>query len=227
MRSLTEFCDGKFNYACPQSSLDSRNNRDNPRAGSQLRSTKAISIVHGHWAEEPTETSYTTLLQGSFCFHINFMFVWRRCQQIKIRKRTGWHNLSLAMHDWNRLGWSGAPLSRFLQTGNTCQSCTKGATSVNPGDPIVHSHSFLVLVLVKLLFCIAGQYFLLTKVQAAVPGSTWCAPIPVLADRKYLPIMHKRCDFSRPRQSNRARPPGLEIITDLSASPGLVTLVED
>ncbi len=47
----------------------------------------------------------------------------------------------LAVHDWNRLGRPGAPRSRFLQTGNTWQLCRKCATSVDPGDPIMPSHS--------------------------------------------------------------------------------------
>ncbi len=33
----------------------------------------------------------------------------------------------MAVQDWNRLGRSGEPLSRFLQTGNTCQSWIKSA----------------------------------------------------------------------------------------------------
>ena len=30
------------------------------------------------------------------------------------------------------------------------------------------------------------------------PGSIWGAPILVLTDRKYLPIVHKRWEFGRP-----------------------------
>ncbi len=38
------------------------------------------------------------------------------------------------------------------------------------------------------------------------PGSVWGAQIPVLTNRKYLPVMDKRGTFSRPRRCNRARP---------------------
>ncbi len=44
----------------------------------------------------------------------------------------------LAVHDWNRLGQMGAPRSRLLQTRNTCQSWTKEAPSVDPGNQLVH-----------------------------------------------------------------------------------------
>ena len=45
-----------------------------------------------------------------------------------------------------------------------------------------------------------------------LPESIWCCLIRILTYRKYLSIMDKRCDFSRPRRSNgraRLKLPGL------------------
>ncbi len=38
------------------------------------------------------------------------------------------------------------------------------------------------------------------------PGSIWVAPIPVLTNRKYLPIVDKKCGLDRLGPSNRAQP---------------------
>ncbi len=45
------------------------------------------------------------------------------------------------------------------------------------------------------------------------PGSIWGAPIPVLTNRKYLPIMDKKCALDRLGRSNRPQPIGLHNVS--------------
>ncbi len=70
--------------------------------------------------------------------------------------------LSLLQH-------SSRTYTRFLQTGNTSQSCSNG------------------------------------RARLKSPGLIWCGRRPD-PDPWYLPIVDERCDFSRPKRSNRAWP---------------------
>ena len=119
---------------------------------------------------------------------------------------------------------SGLTLSRFLQAGNTCQSWTKGALSVDWGDPIVHGHFTF-------------------KVQATIPHSPICAQVfrakPLSGFQRLQCWLAKRLctdwgmgnsglTVDPPRRSNCARP--VDSVGDSVGSlpcPALVSLFSE
>ena len=69
-----------------------------------------------------------------------------------------------------------------------------------------HCTRFILLTLLQLLFYHVNTVTLSGRARLKLPQSIWGAPIPVLTNRKYLPIVDKKGALDRLGRSNRARP---------------------